>query len=1268
MAEKRYSNVIFDKKEAGVSVEGIQDLYKKEDYTFLEEAAATWHVEWIGQAIRNELDYQDYKTEPKDPNYEWWSDENLDGFEEYRDFFVDQNIRNKKHHDILKDRIARNIYHRKVRDQAGMLPQFTAALADPLTYVPLPFIKGISFANRFAKGATAIGGLQTLTELPVRRQLDPTLSTEESYAYIFGSMIFGGALTGALGKVTPGSATARASQISNIEDGSDKFFKESWDVEHVGFKGDELDDQLKDKKYIFKENETKYDINLSNSGKQKDFAIADDNGNVTINFHRIVDLFQSENYRNYFDGYNIPEFRTARDLMDYFVQSAVIRQKNPSLNNTQIHDRVIGNVLKGINDRGLAGNKFIQKIGTFFSDYEEVVANKLSVQGGKLARIAEQLVADYGTKSRANELGFATESSAIIEHQVENIVRIKKATQVLNDIYVKHITGVGNTKTVKDYNLRAARVKAGVWVNKKKDKFGIEANKYDKEITFDEFNTLIGKAMRDEETYNKADETIKEAANVLRELFDELGQEASDLGMFASQKNYDQLVSKLEIRQKEANNLLKVSKGAKKERVNKLVKEINRQLIAARKAAKEFEDVNELNPLLKDYVPRVYDVDRIIDDLAVNDDIWIRSAKDVKLKDQPITDAVKKDKQFKNYINKKEFYMIPPANSLRGILFRAKLRDLKGQGTTFETNVAVQKQIDNLLRDANRIDMDGDLGIGQAGDGSVKFGQSNFMGRGITATDKELDDYLIHDINYLFQTYSDRIGKRIAVAKRFGDPNMNDSLLEMEYLLLRDDWTPNTAKEIDDQLQRMYDLKDKYYNVFNNSDPTSFWKNRLPMALKNWASLAYMGESVFAASVDAARVPMVNGFDNMWKYFGGEKAILGGDPELAKAINANKWMYDAIEVTLNNTSQSRFMEIGTQVGRKTGMINQKFDKAANTLQKLQSPFYHVNLLTGWTKVMKDWTANLSSHRFLEDCVKVAEGKASKFDIERLASYGISQRDAGRIGRLPINKTKDNYHYANVDDWAKVTDGEYLGNKLRYAIAGDVSRTIITPNIADKPNMMYGVIKVRSETWNKALNNGFGRWLGYEEKRFGGQINNGFLVLPMQFWSWSVAANRKLTVSGLGQGRDANLTGGLLAMLFMGNIANYLKNPDWYESQSVGERTFRAIELSGVIDMAMQVNNLFETASYAFDDPMGLRTMVGLEPRFKNQDAMDAVGGIAGAGPSVFLDTAMAFLSDDSFDAKAASLRRSLPFQNLLWWDIFFNPYKKLEKGITSLVD
>ena len=70
---------------------------------------------------------------------------------------------------------------------------------------------------------------------------------------------------------------------------------------------------------------------------------------------------------------------------------------------------ILDNVLAGINERKTAGNSFVRKLGALFSDYEEIISNRLTVQGGNLAKMAEKLFGDYGTKMKANEYGFASE-------------------------------------------------------------------------------------------------------------------------------------------------------------------------------------------------------------------------------------------------------------------------------------------------------------------------------------------------------------------------------------------------------------------------------------------------------------------------------------------------------------------------------------------------------------------------------------------------------------------------------------------------------------------------------------------------------------------------------------------------------------------------------------------------------------------------------------------------------------------------------------------
>ena len=120
MSETFTNNVILDKVEKGVSTEDLQNTYQKKDYTFAEEVNASWQLQWIGQAVQNEIDFQKYTDEPDDPNYAWMSDQNMDGYEEHTDWFARQDIRNKTHHDLLKARIDRNNIYRDVRDQGSL--------------------------------------------------------------------------------------------------------------------------------------------------------------------------------------------------------------------------------------------------------------------------------------------------------------------------------------------------------------------------------------------------------------------------------------------------------------------------------------------------------------------------------------------------------------------------------------------------------------------------------------------------------------------------------------------------------------------------------------------------------------------------------------------------------------------------------------------------------------------------------------------------------------------------------------------------------------------------------------------------------------------------------------------------------------------------------------------------------------------------------------------------------------------------------------------
>ena len=83
-----------------------------------------------------------YLSEPK---------ETIDVLEElplrYKPFAKSfRGVRNRKHMEAIMTRIDRNLDAKGRLDYSDRLtPGFVAALADPITYVPIPFAKGIGF-------------------------------------------------------------------------------------------------------------------------------------------------------------------------------------------------------------------------------------------------------------------------------------------------------------------------------------------------------------------------------------------------------------------------------------------------------------------------------------------------------------------------------------------------------------------------------------------------------------------------------------------------------------------------------------------------------------------------------------------------------------------------------------------------------------------------------------------------------------------------------------------------------------------------------------------------------------------------------------------------------------------------------------------------------------------------------------------------------------------------------------------------------------------
>jgi len=570
--------------------------------------------------------------------------------------------------------------------------------------------------------------------------------------------------------------------------------------------------------------------------------------------------------------------------------------------------------------------------------------------------------------------------------------------------------------------------------------------------------------------------------------------------------------------------------------------------------------------------------------------------------------------------------------------------------------VAIKKRAENAFDEILGIEaafLDGD---GLAGWGMLKVknkqgkvisqhwqsGVRPLMQRKIDIPNHLVKDFISTDTPQLMRDYHMRMSNAIELTNEFGDRHLSNYLDSMEMRLI--DKELNVAgdwKRITRVLNAFIDDKDKMLGTLNIQDPASFNK-RSAALLKDWASLSFMGKVIFAALPDSARPIMNNGFK---KTFGVPIRTFFRESEVyAKQLEDLTYMAPITETAANLTRQ-RFQMDGGAVGLGKGFLNKQFDRVALMANKAQGPFYMGNLLTPWTHGWKTIQGLVSTHRFIEDSVKISGGTASKFDIDRLGSYGIDEKAADLIANMPWEKNGTQY-VANGKMWQTKKGGSTVFRKVSQAIWADEQRTIVTPTHADTFNMMHGVLRIDSKISRSMLRNPLGRFLGYTDTKYGGKVSNAWLGLPFQFFSWAIAANRKLLISGLSH-RELAPISGVLAMVTMGILGDYMKNPRYWAQKNWEEKLIRGVELSGVLALFGDINFSLETLSQG---TLGARPSLGQKTRFGDPDMTDIIGEFTGAGPSIPLDLLYAFLGDTSFSERSATLRRIIPLNTFWLWD------------------
>ena len=1267
----------------------------KYDMGFWSDVVDEWNLYWMGQVWQNRDN--GWADKGVDPEYDPFAKENLEGYENYASKFTD--VINQEHHDQIKLGIDKNLSRRERLNASdrGIMPALVAGLGDPINWIPIPFVRGIGFGSRFLKGGAVAAGLVGATE-PIRRTLDPTSTNEETAAYIAGSFFLGGLLSGTFGKRIARETIKNKGGVNGL---AKSFFhannkvegKPMYEVEGFDWKiGEDAysakvvtgnTNRYTQKKYhpvwmdITKPTTAKFVTTADTIKIDKQITAIQDEivsyglhltpeKNTTLK-NKIAKLEEKKSklqtkigaetkakytmtvdevhLRNLYAQAKIhPEvfgaspmkrdiFKTPDDFIKFMMKKEVYKKlkyfkKEPAETLIEAENRlnamVYDDLVKSSKmDQGTDTNKFLEFVESW-ANYGAAAKLSRKLKDPWFAKRMQEISGDFGTATYANKHGVATNNSAYLESNTKWFRHYYATIHGMKDDWNQYRTGNANSKKVLDMNLDKGILQTQDAMSYLNRKVGGRNDPTDpNKLTWDQYKSKAFHAVVEPRVYNDpaVHPMIRKSADRARKFFKDYGDDAEDMKMFVSQGAYKRWMDTKAGIIEETTALLE-KKALNKWQIVRLKKFLQRNEDRYREIKKELDEymdegISPPHETKDTYATRMWRLDKI----EQNPDA-LKLKLENHFKNNPL--RLRKKKPAENIVGKQqpEYISTDPA--------KVKAR--------------VDKAFENITEEARNFD-----GEGFAGWKNGKAGARPLMSRKLDIPNRDVIEFIETDMEYVMRQYYMRMSPAIELTRNFGDKHLDNFMDRAELRLITKHLKKDSDnKDIDKMLNYFEDERDKVLNIFNLEDPSSLSK-RSASFLRDYASLAFMGKVIFSAQVDMARPIANNGFYQTFKH-GRLPKFLMNIGRYKDAIAEVKFLSPAQEIVMGS-ARKRHIEDGGQIGLGKTKVGRIFDKfLGEPFHKAQGPFYIANLLAPWTVLWKDFQGVISAHRLIEDSLKVSKGIASEFELTRLASYGIDAKTAKLIASMPYEQIDGNLYVPNSGKWANYNGGLQATHKFRQALYGDINRTIITPSTADQFNLMHGVFRINSDDIARQWDNPLGKWLGFTKTERGGKISNSYMGLPFQFFSWAVSANRKLLISGF-QGREMNAMSGVIAMITFGMMGDYFKNPRYWTQKSLEEKIIRGVELSGIAGIFTDMNFMLETVSSGmFDTPMGIRPMLGEDLRFGDPDVADALGEFTGAGPSIPVDLLYAFMTDQDYDEKSATMRRIIPLNTLWFWD------------------
>ncbi len=521
-----------------------------------------------------------------------------------------------------------------------------------------------------------------------------------------------------------------------------------------------------------------------------------------------------------------------------------------------------------------------------------------------------------------------------------------------------------------------------------------------------------------------------------------------------------------------------------------------------------------------------------------------------------------------------------------------------------------KKQIEIIDKKLQRIE-DGGTVTGAAGP---------LIARRLDLDDTELLglNLIESDITTWMQHYVARTAPMIETARIFGDARAQTVIDDLfQESMLRAAEEPNAAKSAkmvkaaEEGRVAMSDLRDIVHGVYQIPDNPDAITPRILRMLRNFNILGAMGRSVLMALGDTGNIVMSQGLRRSFGY-AVEQFSSGLTDGSIHMIRKEVDLAGSVSEVILGMRYHQMTDFGIAVGTSKYPGLQKFEKG---LAQASQRFFLYNLLGPWTDMARRFSGGMLQSRLIENSILWKAGNLSDDEITIMNRLGISREQATQFadeweasGKL---KHKEMF-IANTSEWVS----EQGIRTFRAAMNSEINRMVPTPGAVDKPKAL-----LKGEWWKV-----IGQYRGF-----------------------SIAATHRIMGAGIHQ-KGMQKYAGFASMVGIAMMVDAFKRPD-YINLTIEEQILRAVELSAVTGIILDVNDMIERMSAG---GVGLRPALGMDIRERAPNWANRMGTI-GAVPNQWLTLMYGLTSDNAeTDDAARAIRYMIPYNNLIWWNSAFS--------------